>query len=98
MPHCQNCGVEWSWFDTFKISFKGTNICSACGEKQHILPDLRFKTYLLYMTPLFILIVSGNFLNFSTAAIFTIALVYFFAMLIFAPYKIKLSNHQKPLW
>lgn len=98
MSHCQNCGVEWSWFDTFKISFKGTNICPVCGEKQYILPDLRFKTYLLYMTPLFILIVSGNFLNFSTPAIFTIALVYFFALLIFAPYKIKLSNHQKPLW
>ncbi|MBT2583966.1 TIGR04104 family putative zinc finger protein [Planococcus sp. ISL-109] len=98
MPHCQNCGTQWSWFDTFKIGYKGTRKCSHCKEQQYVKPKIDFKLYFLAMIPLLILIALRIYLGFSIPIFIVFVAIYMVILNIILPFTIKLSNTQEALW
>lgn len=98
MPKCENCGTRWSRADTLKISFQGNRRCRSCGERQYIVPDLKVRTYALYMLPIFLLIIASNVLGFPVQVFIAFAISYLVVMIYFIPQRIKLTNDQKPLW
>lgn len=98
MPHCENCGIKWSWAETFKIGFTNNKPCANCGERQYVVPDHKLRTYILTMLPLMILITASIYLDLSTQLTIAIAALFFIPLLRILPCTIRLSSKQKPLW
>lgn len=98
MPHCENCGNRWSWADTLMIGFTNNRKCPSCGERQYVVPNLSIKTYILYLLPLFILIILNITFEFPMGLFIALAIPYILIVIALIPYTIKLSTKQKPIW
>lgn len=98
MPNCQNCNHKWSWSDTVLIGFKNNKNCPNCGERQYVMPKTQLGISLFTFIPLFLLISLNSFFDLNYLVFLSFATVFIFAMLVFIPFTIKLSNEQKTLW
>jgi len=98
MPTCQNCGFKWSWWDTVKIGFKNNKNCSNCHKRQFVSPSIKMSQLLIYFFPFLLLVVTNSLLNLSDTVLLSIGFILVLVMIATMPYKIKLTNEQKPLW
>ncbi|WP_160842084.1 TIGR04104 family putative zinc finger protein [Halobacillus halophilus] len=99
MPVCRNCGNEWFWKDTQRLSIRRDRgaVCQFCGEKQFQSRKSMRKVSLFHLLPSLVLpfalvmdvsIVSGLALLFTAEAVFLSAF----------PWMVELTNQEEPIW
>lgn len=95
MPHCENCGTEWSWGNAFKISFLNKRKCPECGEMQYVHSDLSPKKYIPLLIVMLIAPLIRAYLSIPNAVYILFFAVLSLLALIFLPYTIKLQSQPK---
>ncbi|TKD72394.1 TIGR04104 family putative zinc finger protein [Pseudalkalibacillus hwajinpoensis] len=97
MPVCQNCGYEWRWSESLKLTFNYKSTCPNCNKKQYLTPKARKRsslTSMLVLIPLACSIV----INMSLSFYLVFSLVIFSITILLSPIYIQLSNEDEPLW
>ncbi|RAZ69679.1 TIGR04104 family putative zinc finger protein [Planococcus maitriensis] len=95
MPQCENCGMEWSWWDAFIISFLTKRTCPACGETQHLKPHANAKAFYAAAAYPFILNILRPYLDIPST-VFAVSIgLYIIAVLVILPFNVRLSSQPK---
>lgn len=99
MPTCQNCGREWSWFDTIKklVTFRKSMKCNHCEEVQYQSASSRNTTSLFHLLPISMIPLSVMF-NLSVSSVLLLELAIILPILFVMPLFLKLTNKEEPLW
>ncbi|AQQ53110.1 TIGR04104 family putative zinc finger protein [Planococcus lenghuensis] len=102
MPHCANCGQQWSWETTVKQSFKigGAGMtCPNCGAKQYPTTKSRQRGATVAFLPAMGVILSNVAFGLTVWQFLFVAVGMFllFGIVIY-PRTLTLTNEDEPMW
>ena len=93
MPHCQNCGIKWTWSDMITGALKGKMPCPNCQKDQYV---LRGSNYLAAFLATFPLVLLYSYLMTNFGFSWPLAIGAFIVFMAFGtlagPFFYKLSN------
>lgn len=100
MPHCRNCGYQWTWTNTLNLSFKYFKSvkCQNCGEEQYVSTKSKSRPLLASFIGMFILTISHSLFDLNLLTYTLLAIPLILAVSVITLYSIELSNEQEPLW
>lgn len=100
MPKCENCGHQWSWGDSLKVSmmYYSGKKCASCGEKQFISTSTRKTQWTVYFMLLILILFIRPLFDISVTTNVLITTPIIMIMIFAMPYTIQLANEHKPLF